>query len=138
MGVWERGGLDDGGSSVAGGRFCHLLGHRQHFCAFSKQQKKTQSTEKDSINRINRESFGAAWHNHILINVIHWPHRPCSASWLIGSVCNKSTVKADLAIYSYMFGVSRYCKSVGLIFKNIKDLVFANTVTYVTEFGKNA
>ena len=32
--------------------------------------------------------------------VIHWPHRPCSASWWFDRVSKKPSVKADMAIYS--------------------------------------
>ena len=44
---------------------------------------------------------------HILINAIHQPHRPHSAPWWFNRVGNKPSVKADLAIYSYVLGISR-------------------------------
>ena len=39
-------------------------------------------TETDSINRIGQDSRwqqSGTTHDHILINVTHWLHRPCSA-----------------------------------------------------------
>ena len=43
--------------------------------------------------------------NHILIGATHWPHRPCIAPWWFDRVGNKPLVKADLVIYSYVFGI---------------------------------
>ena len=53
--------------------------------------------EKDLIRRIGQDSH---WHQsgitHILINAIHWPHKPCSAPWWFDRVGNKPPEKADL------------------------------------------
>ena len=43
---------------------------------------------------------------HILINAIHWPHRPCSAPWWLDRVGKNLSVKADVTIYNHVFGVS--------------------------------
>ena len=76
-------------------------------------------TERDSIHRTGQ---GSHWQqsgtSHILINAIHWPCRPRSAPWWFDRVGNKLSLKANLAIYSYVLGISRYCKSVGLIISN--------------------
>ena len=64
--------------------------------------------ERDSIHRTGQDShwqqFGTT---HILINAIHWPHRPYSAPQWFDRVDNKPSVKADLTIYSYVFGIFR-------------------------------
>ena len=53
--------------------------------------------------------------SHIYISATYWPHRPCIVQWWFDRVSNEPSVKADLAIYSYVLGIFRWCKSVGLI-----------------------
>ena len=62
-------------------------------------------------NRLNpqdrsRRSLLQSYTSHVLINAIHWPHRPCSAPWWFDRVSKKPSVEADLAIHSHVFGVS--------------------------------
>ena len=61
--------------------------------------------------------------SHIFINAIHWPHRPYSAPWWFDRVGNKQSMKADLAIYTYMLGISTQCKSVSLKISNKLDCI---------------
>ena len=78
-----------------------ILGHRQQCCIFNKQQKQntTHSIGKDSC----WQQFGTT---DILIDVVYWHHRPCNVPSCFGRVSNKLYVKADLAIYSHMLGMS--------------------------------
>ena len=65
-------------------------------------------TERDSIHRTGQDSrWQQSGTSHILISAIHWPHRPCIAPWWFDRVGNKPSVKADLAIYSYVLGIFR-------------------------------
>ena len=62
-------------------------------------------------NRLNpqdksTELLAAVWHTHILINAIHWAQRPCSAPCWSDRDGKRPSVKADLVIYSHVFGVS--------------------------------
>ena len=62
-------------------------------------------------NRLNpqdrsRRSLLQSDTSHILVNAIHWPHRPYSAPWWFERVSKKRSMEADLAIYSHVFGVS--------------------------------
>ena len=68
-----------------------------------------------------------------------YDHRPNSAPLQSDRVRKMPSVKADLAIYSYVFGISSYCKIVGLMF-SIKFLVqfgtiFAYPVTNYIKFN---
>ena len=73
---------------------------------------------------IHRTGQDSRWQqsgtSHILISATHWPHRPCIAPWWFDRVSNKPSVKADLAIYSYVLGTF---KSVGLIISNKLDFI---------------
>ena len=40
-------------------------------------------------------------------NRSNWPHKPCSVPLWFDRVSKKLSVKADLTIYSHVFGVSR-------------------------------
>ena len=74
---WEGSEVGGGGGWAAGDRLRLPLRHRQQYCVFSMWHKTV------SIYRIGQDchllQFGTTY---ILINVIHWLHRPCSApSW---------------------------------------------------------
>ena len=80
------------------GRLYLLLGHRQQCCVFSQWQ---------SIHRISQDScWQQSGTTHILINGIYRSQRPCSALWWFDRDSKRPSVKADLAIYSYVLSVS--------------------------------
>ena len=67
------------------------------------------------MHRIGRDGrwqqFGTSC---TLINALQWLHRPCSALSWIDRVDKKPSVKADLAIYSCVLGVTGQWVSVAL------------------------
>ena len=69
-----------------------------------------------------RLMLGAPWYPYFLIKASQWSHKlSCDLSWF-DRVSIKPSVKADLAVYSYL-----YCHCVRLMFKflyNIKWISF--------------
>ena len=62
-------------------------------------------TETDSIHRIGWDSrWQQSGTTYILINAIHWLHRPCSTPWWFDRVSKKLSVKVDFAIYNHVLG----------------------------------
>ena len=66
-----------------------------------------QATKTETVHRLGQDGrwqkFGTPC---ILIKAPQWLHRPCSASLWIDRVDKKPSVKADLAIYSHVIGMS--------------------------------
>ena len=88
-----------------------------------KSRGDTDSSAMSSISGRNRLSLqDNCWQQydttHILINVIHWLHRHCSAPLWFDRVTKKPSVNADLTIYTHVHGVSG---SVGLMLSNKLD-----------------
>ena len=97
-----------------------------------------QVTEMYTIHRMDQDGY---WQQFgippILIDAPKWLHRPCNVLTWFYRVGKKPSVKADLAIYSYVRDVSGHYMSVSLIlgFNWTSVLVqigtvFANSVTY--------
>ena len=87
-----------GGGWEAEDRQHHPQGGKQQCYVFSRAQK---------LNLVGRDSRQQKFDTPGSLNSAHqWPHRPCSGlSWFY-SVGKRSPVKADLAIYSPINGVS--------------------------------
>ena len=73
-------------------------------------------TETNKVHSIGQDGcwqqFGTT---HVIVNATHWLNRPCSAPSWFDRVQEKPAVKADVAIYTYMLGVSGQYKSVDLV-----------------------
>ena len=104
-GGWEGGGVGIGSGWEAEGRQYHPQGDKQQCCVFSRAQKLPQST----------------WQAQTVVSSIsahQWPHRPCSGlSWFY-RVGKRPPVKADLAIYSLVVGMSGLWVNVATMLNN--------------------
>ena len=75
-------------------------------------------TETDTVYRL-MIGQNSCWQHfgttHILNTTVHWFHRPCSALSWFDMVSKEPSVKADLAIYSHVLGMSAQCWSVAIL-----------------------
>ena len=89
-----------GGWEAEGGQY-HPQGDKQQCCVFSSAQKLPQSTWQAQTVVSSSLTPRTA-----LISAHHWPHRPCSGPSWFYRVGERPPVKADLAIYSLVVGMS--------------------------------
>ena len=116
MGGREGGGVGVGGGWGAEGGQYHPQGDKQQCCVFSRAQKLPQSTWQ--AQTVVSSSLTPP---NSLISAHHWPHRPCSGpSWLY-RVGKRPPVKADLAIYSLVVGMSGLWVNVATMLNNKLD-----------------
>ena len=103
--VWRAGGgwggVGVGGGWEAEGRQHHSQGGKQQCHVLSRAQKLPQSTWQDETVVSNSLTPKVA-----LLVPHQWPHRPCSGPLWFYRVGKRPPVKADLAIYSPINGVS--------------------------------
>ena len=78
--------------------------------------KETNSTETATVNLAGPDSH-QQWFDtpSRLISVHQWPHRPCSGPSWFCRVSKRPPVKADLAIYSLVVGMSGLWMNVATI-----------------------
>ena len=61
----------------------------------------------NGLNSQDRQD--SCWHQfdttHILLNAVHWLHRPCSTPSRFDRVRIKAFVNANLVIYTHMLGI---------------------------------
>ena len=89
-----------------------LLAIRAHTVVLSPQQV----TDMYTTHRMGRDGHCQQFDTTpTLISAPQWPHRPCNVPLRLYRVNKKSSVKADLAMYSHAVDVSRQCMSVSLI-----------------------
>ena len=108
----EGGGVGVGGGWEAEGGQYHPQGDKQQCCVFSRAQKLPQSTWQAQTVVSTPNS---------LISAHHWPHRPCSGPSWFYRVGKRPPVKADLAIYSLVVGMSGLWVNVATMLNNKLD-----------------
>ena len=90
---WGRGGWE-----AEGGQH-HPQGGKQQCCLLS-------MAHKQPVNLAGRDSRQQPDTPSSLISAHQWPHRPCSGPSWVYRADKRPPVKADLAIYSPINGVS--------------------------------
>ena len=108
-----------GGRGVGGGGG-EWASWRRAYPAIRPQTVVLCSQQKISMytnHRINRDGhWQQSGTQPILISALQGPNKTCNAPARLHRVGKKSSVKADLAIYSHAFDASRQCMSESLIF----------------------
>ena len=97
-----RGWAGAGGGWEAEGGQHHPQGDKQQCCVFSRAQKLPQSTWQAQMVVSSSLTPQAA----LLVHAHQWPHRPSSGPYWFYRVCKRPPVKADLANYSLVVGMS--------------------------------
>ena len=106
-----------GGWEADGGQY-HPQGDKQQCCVFSRAQKLPQSTWQ--AQTVFSSSLTPPFSSS-LISAHQWPHRsPSGPSWFY-RVGKRPPVKADLAIYSLVVGMSGQWVNVATILNNKMD-----------------
>ena len=114
MGRREGGGVGAGGGWEAEGGLYHPQGDTQQQCALSEAHAETAT-----VNLVGRDGRWQQFDHRLytlwfdkpcsLISAPQWLHGPCSVPSWFYRVGKRPSVKADLAIYSPVSGVSVQC-----------------------------
>ena len=92
----------EGGWEAEGGLY-HTQGDTQQQCVLSREQKQP-------VNLVGQDGRWQQFDTPCsLISAPQWLHRPCSGPSWFYRVGKRPSVKADLAIYSPVSGVSVQC-----------------------------
>ena len=84
--------------------------------------KETNSTETATVNLVGRDGYQQQFDTpSSLISAHQWPFRPCSGPSWFYRVSKRPPVKADLAIYSLIVGMSGQWLNVAIALNNKLD-----------------